>query len=128
MMGKKAIFAFLLALIITFSGNPRGAEAAVFRDSIDRGGAKEATLMIYMTGSDLESSSAAATKDMQEMVQSAVDLNASNVIIYTGGTQKWHSDVPDDANAVLKLTEAGFERVETFQPMSMGAAENLTRF
>lgn len=128
MMGKKAIFAFLLALIITFSGNPKGAEAAVFRDSIDRGGAKEATLMIYMTGSDLESSSAAATKDMQEMVQSAVDLNASNVIIYTGGTQKWHSDVPDDANAVLKLTEAGFERVETFQPMSMGAAENLTRF
>ena len=65
---------------------------------------------------------------MQEMVHSAVDLNASNVIIYTGGTQKWHSDVPDDANAVLQLTEAGFERVETFQPMSMGAAENLTRF
>ena len=86
------------------------------------------TIMIYMTGSDLESSSAAATKDMQEMADSGVDLAKTNVVLYTGGSVKWHSDVPDDVNAMFCLTENGFQKIATFPQRSMGASENLTQF
>lgn len=89
---------------------------------------RQTTLMIYMTGSDLESSSAAATKDMQEMLDSGIDFLKTHVVIFTGGSTKWHSDVPDDANAVFHMTAEGFEQVESFEQLSMGSPENLSRF
>lgn len=111
--------------IYTFIHNPVFTEMLRTASSLDE---KEATLMVYMTGSDLESSSAAATKDLQEIVESGIDLGKANVVVFTGGSPKWHSDIPEDANAVLLLTENGFETVDVLKPNSMGAPENLTRF
>lgn len=105
----------------------RAAAESVFA-APEQQGAGKTTVMVYMTGSDLEPKCAAATKDMQEMMDSGVDLSVTNVVIYTGGAEKWHSDVPENMNAVLQLTENGFERLEAFEIMSMGAPENLSRF
>lgn len=84
------------------------------------------TLMIYMVGSDLESSGASATNDLNEMLASGADLSRVNVLVYTGGAAKWHSDVPADANAMLLLTESGFVTLETRELSSMGDPANLT--
>lgn len=113
-----------LALCLLFCGMP-GANALAATAMETKG---TTTVLIYMTGSDLESGSAAATKDMQEIAESGVDLTTTNVILYTGGSVKWHSDVPDDANAMFRLTANGFQKVATFPQQSMGAPENLTRF
>ena len=86
------------------------------------------TLMIYMTGSDLESSSAAATKDLEEMLKSCPDLSKVNVVVYTGGSESWFSDIPTETNALLRLTPDGFQTEETFELLSMGDPQNLTRF
>ena len=89
------------------------------------------TLMVYMIGSDLEAATAAATKDMQEMEASGIDLSKVNLLIYTGGSPKWHNDaleVPVDRHAVYQLTKNGFEAVTEFDAISMGESECLTRF
>ena len=52
-------------------------------------GAKSATVMIYMNGSDLESKSGEATRDISEMIASGIGEKA-NVVIQTMGTKKWH--------------------------------------
>ncbi len=50
----------------------------------------EVTIMVYMCGSDLESQAAMGVYDLQEMVAS--DLSNINLIVYTGGTTKWHTN------------------------------------
>ncbi len=50
------------------------------------------TIMVYMCGSDLESKSGMATRDIQEMLASNIDDHV-NLIILTGGSTKWHNNL-----------------------------------
>ncbi len=50
------------------------------------------TIMVYMCGTDLESRSAMATRDLQEMINATVGSNV-NLIVYTGGCAKWQNNV-----------------------------------
>ena len=50
------------------------------------------TVMVYMCGSDLESQSAMGVMDLQEMASADLSDNV-NLIVYTGGTTKWHTDI-----------------------------------
>lgn len=87
------------------------------------------TIMIYMIGSDLESTAAAATTDIYEMVESGVDLDKVNVLLYTGGTKKWNNNnIPDDKNAIFKLTSSGIEKLAEFDKSSMVDPNTLTEF
>ena len=45
----------------------------------------------YLCGSDLESNAAAATTDLQEMLQVTLPENVK-VVIQTGGAKKWQND------------------------------------
>ena len=56
---------------------------------VDTSMAKSATVMVYMCGSDLESYSAAASSDIQEMCEAALGKNV-NVVLETGGATRWH--------------------------------------
>lgn len=88
------------------------------------------TLMVYMVGSDLESKGAAATNDLQEMAESGIDLSKVNLLVYAGGSKKWHNDnvSEDSGQTVLQLTENGFTNIATMASASMGEAESLTEF
>ncbi len=50
------------------------------------------TIMVYMCGADLESRSAMATKDIQEMLKADIGNNI-NLIVYTGGARQWQNNV-----------------------------------
>ena len=94
-----------------------------------KGSGQKLTLMIYMIGSDLESKSGAASDDLDEIRASGVDLDAVNVIVCAGGCEKWQSDAASaDKNTVLKLTENGFEQIESWDAASMGDSATLTKF
>ena len=87
------------------------------------------TMMIYMIGSDLESEYAAASMDIEEMMKSGIDYKNVNVLIYTGGTKNWVNDsIPDDKNAIFKVTEKGLEKLKEFEKSSMTNPDNLTTF
>ena len=68
------------------------------------------TLMIYMVGSDLEPGYMSASNDIVEMLDSSLDLNRVNVLIYTGGSKMWFTEIPSDSNCVLRLAEEEGER------------------
>lgn len=55
-------------------------------------GQDTATVLVYMCGTDLESNSAMATKDINEMLNADVGGNL-NVIVYTGGCKNWRNNV-----------------------------------
>ena len=91
---------------------------------------KEMTLMVYMIGSDLEARGGAGTKDIKEMIGSGVDLEKANVIVYTGGSTKWHNEAvsKEKEHSLLELGSDGFKCVKTFEQSSMGEADNLSAF
>ena len=66
--------------------------AAAKRTKLKGNGKDTATVMIYMCGTDLESRSGMATKDLQEMLNAQVGDNV-NLIIYTGGCSQWRNNV-----------------------------------
>lgn len=94
------------------------------------GGEKDITLMVYMVGSDLEAKGGAGSDDLSEMAESGVDLSRVNVLVYAGGSKKWHNDTvsADDGHTLLALGENGFEKKQTYEGSSMGGSEPLARF
>lgn len=66
--------------------------AAAKRTKLYGNGKDTVTVMLYMCGSDLESRSGMATKDLQEMLNADVGSNV-NLIIYTGGCSGWRNNV-----------------------------------
>jgi hypothetical protein len=57
-------------------------------------GQDQVTVMVYLLGTDLESRSGMATRDLQEMLDA--DLSGKvNIVIETGGTSQWKNNVID---------------------------------
>ena len=65
------------------------------------------TLMIYLCGSDLESKTGAATKDLDEIVASGVNTDLVNVVVMAGGTTQWQNGFSHEETAVYALTAGG---------------------
>ena len=91
---------------------------------------KRYTLMIYMTGSNLESQKGRATFDILEMLDSGLSFEDVNLILYTGGSQTWKSNIPSAYNSVIDLSLDSSEYVvaSTESNADMGAAETLSTF
>lgn len=65
---------------------------------------KAYTIMVYMNGSDLESKYESATYDIMEMFDAGYDSDNINLILFTGGTNKWHTQgIPNNINAVFQV-------------------------
>lgn len=86
------------------------------------------TVMIYIAGNDLESQNYIATGDIGVVNPSSIDLSKINVVMYTGGTKKWHNFVSNDENGVYKLKSEGFVKVKSFEQKNMGDAKTLSEF
>ena len=87
------------------------------------------TIMIYMVGSDLESNYYAASSDINEMLTSNFDDENINLLIYTGGSKKWHTDViSSDENAIYRVKKTGLEKLESYSRTSMGDPSTLVDF
>ena len=71
------------------------------------GGQDEMTIMLYLCGTDLESRSAMATSDLQEMLNADLSDNI-NLIVYTGGCKQWKNNVLSSrTNQIWKLEDGG---------------------
>ena len=86
------------------------------------------TIMIYMVGSDLESKYGIATADLNSFIPSKIDLEKTNILLYTGGTESWKNFVKNDENAIYQLKENGFERIASYEKANMGSDDTLSSF
>ena len=60
--------------------------------------------MVYIVGSNLESRYGSATNDIEEMRQAGLDFEKNNLLVYTGGSKRWVSDIPSTSNNVLDMS------------------------
>lgn len=87
------------------------------------------TIMIYMVGSDLESEYAAASSDIDEILNSGYDESSMHVLLYTGGCQRWHtSEIPEDTNTTFIVEDGELKELTSKTASNMGDPANLTEF
>lgn len=99
------------------------------RDSVGAQEAAQTTVLIYVTGSNLERTSGRATADIEEMLQAELTGNI-NIVLQTGGTKAWKNDWMTDGATQRFTIQNG-----TVQPASpvlegvlMSQPETLANF
>ena len=88
------------------------------------------TVMLYMCGTDLESGSAMATRDLQEIANSTIGSNV-NFIVYTGGCAQWKNNLMSSkTNQIYKIESGGQFRIlnDNVGNKPMVAPSTLTEF
>jgi len=136
-MKKRHILTLIISIativIIYFgasSSNPIYTESNVKKSSGQKLNAeKEFTIMIFMNGSDLESVYAAGTADIKEMAASRFDERNINLLIFTGGSRKWHMrDIPNDANTIFQMKNGKLSKLTDAGNDSAGDPKTLSAF
>lgn len=122
---KKKIGLLKIALIIIPIFIILGVAGYFFIDNLGR---NNRTYMIYMVGSDLESSGAYATMDLEDIVPKNIDLENNHVVLMVGGSETWYNYVDPKETAIYELTEKGFEKKEKYSIKNMGDSETLSTF
>ena len=76
-------------------------------------GQDEMAIYIYLCGTDLESKSAMATRDLQEMLAAKLS-DKVKIVIMTGGCRSWQNDVMSSSvNEIYEISSQGLSRVSS---------------
>ena len=99
------------------------------RTVIRGGGKDQVTIMIYMCGTDLESRSSMATKDLVEMTKASLS-DKVHIIVYTGGCTRWNNSVVSSSrNQIYEVKSGGLQRLsDNMGTDSMTKPETLSNF
>ena len=113
----RRVLAFAMAMAILPMGIPARGE-----------GRRKLTLMIYMCGSNLESTYNLASSDIQEMLRARGAQDAVSVLLMTGGTQRWSLGGLNPRECqILELKRRAMGRVWRSEAQNMGSSETLTQ-
>lgn len=90
---------------------------------------KSRTLMIYMVGSDLESSIGLGTSDLSAIKYSKTSENDINIVLMAGGSKKWYNRyITYGESSIYELKSGGFTKVRQQDNLNMGDASSLSSF
>ena len=74
------------------------------------GGADQVTVMVYICGTDLESRSGMASRDLSEMAKATLS-DRLNVVVCTGGCKQWQvRGISTQNNEIWELKDGGLNR------------------
>ena len=86
-------------------------------------------VMIYMVGSNLESRSGLASRDLQDLDYNKLKANNTKVILIAGGTTSWKNNYIDvNETSIYSLEANGFQKINARPKTNMGTADNLSYF
>ena len=93
-----------------------------FRNRKETGEVYSHTVMIYLVGTDLESGDpdrqyrgGAASRDLKEILSANVDTEKNQILIMTGGTEKWQTEgIPSDKTAIFKVNGSALEKLQEY--------------
>lgn len=83
------------------------------------------TVMIYMCGSNLESGSGAATKDITEMLKSTYNQDLVRVLVMTGGSTYWYGGFSEKQTAIYDVSGKRPKKVWSMDAANMGDPDTL---
>jgi hypothetical protein len=96
---------------------------------VDVKNSETVTLMIYICGSDLESYMGAASADIEEMVAASNDNENLNIIIETGGANRWkNKDIESDTNQIFRIHKGKMELLRDVGEMDMTDGDTVYDF
>ena len=117
-----AIVLLVVGIILLTQNNGNGSRV------LDEN-AKERTVLIYLCGANLESKNGIATSEIEALLDSDIDIENMNVLIYTGGSKKWYTDIiSSDENAIYLLKSDSLEKVKSYQASDMGDKNTFLEF
>lgn len=86
------------------------------------------TFMIYMVGSDLESSNGFASYDLDDITTSNVNLEENNIVVMLGGTNRWNKYGDPTKTKILEYNGSSFVEKQSYDVMNMGSSDTLSIF
>ncbi len=113
---KKGLLCFLF-LILSVSVNCSAEPAG-----------RKLTIMVYMCGSNLESSYGSASADIQEILEAKYDSSQVTVLLMTGGTSFWHYGYDADKTGIVEFRGNRSRVVWSEDALDMGDPATLTQF
>ena len=82
-----------------------------------------------MVGSDLESKSGLASRDLLDIDYEKTSKNGTKVSLMAGGAKSWNNSFVNTLEtSIYELQENGFQKVEARNLSNMGTAETLSYF
>lgn len=86
-------------------------------------------IMVYMVGSDLETEAGLASEDIAEIAVSGFDESNTEILICTGGADKWWIEqIPNDECTVFEVKGGKIHPVYTLNNKNMAEPKTLTEF
>ncbi len=105
------------------SGSAREKRTRILGDGKD-----QVTIMVYMCGTDLESRSAMATKDLQEMLDATLS-DKVNLLVYTGGCSSWRNNkISSTKNQVWQIKNGSMVLLKEEKAVAMVKPSTLSSF
>lgn len=121
MKGKKGSLFILLVLAVAVS--------SFFAGAVHAGEAKkEHTIMVYMCGSDLESTAGQGSRTIADIVATKFNAEKANVILLLGGTQHWTSGYSSEELTILDMGGRRPRIVGSLPNASMGDPDTFLDF
>ncbi len=119
--------------IAGFTGNTGAKGSGI---SYAAGKQKEYTVLVYMIGSDLESTNGAASNDIEEMTETLKRSQGKldecvNIVVEYGGSTEWRNSTLAEAGFLhgrFELTQDGIENLTRLPEASMGEESVLQDF
>lgn len=98
-------------------------------DKLDDSQKSTYTIMLYMDGSDLETSSSAGTDTINEIISASTGDNI-NILVKTGGSEYWYKDgISPNSNQIHLIKNGKFTTIEANLGLkSMGESSSLSDF
>ena len=122
----------LPAKSLSLTVNSASGEMKVTRRALPKSGnaglSSGWTLFVYLCGTDLESDYAAATYDLDEMLEASTG-NKVRFIVQTGGTNLWNNELVDSDRLQRYLIQNGdIKLLDELKIADMGKPETLSAF
>ena len=84
------------------------------------------TLMIYMSGSDLESRNGQGSEDIREIIENYPANAQLNILLMASGSTSWNNEIDSEASNIYRITESGLTLLEKNPLLNMGSAGTLS--
>ncbi|MBO7662468.1 MAG: hypothetical protein J6U01_03775 [Clostridia bacterium] len=115
-MTVKRVLSGLLALLLIFLPMKTGSRAESRR---------KLTVMIYMCGSNLESSYGSASADLEEIRTALSGVPEVTALVLAGGSEKWSAGYDPELCSFIEIGARGMRTIHTETRRSMGSGETL---
>ena len=87
------------------------------------------TVMIYFDGADLEEEHKSSTTSIKEILNSGVNTDFHNILLYTGGCNQWHDyNIPADRDCIYLIRNGKLNLLAEYPAQNVGNGKTLETF